>query len=195
MPLGNDIIDLSEGRKHRPAYYARLRKLSAFDHEWDAADFLTDIDRLWLLWSIKEAAFKAAVKLGWDTRFSGKHFPVDQLIRRNEDVSSRVTSMEHSLFVVSRIEPLYIHSYVEVPDRHVSMEVLSLGEADYPNQSMAVKQKAILQLSEQLNIDSQRITIAKDSQEIPLFHCDEQPMNVDLTLSHHGNFGAYAFAT
>jgi len=157
------------------------------------ASFLPEIDGLWLLWSIKESAFKSAVKWGWDIRFSGRDFLVKDLLPHQHGCDSYVTVDGREVPVRSEVRNSYLHSYVRRENQSVTKEMLTFDSTDYQVQSRLVKKKAIQRLAKQLGLMLEQVTIAKDSQEVPFFHYQEERLDIDLTISHHGRFGAYLF--
>lgn len=195
MPIGNDIIDLDEASKHRPQYYERLKRSSLAEDEWLLNDLPNGNTGLWLLWSLKEATYKSLVQGDWDgRRFYPNDFHVTSLKQNTNDFIGEIVFNNRVVRTTTSIQNKFLHT-VTLPENDFTTRsaYFECPGDDYEHQSGEVRNQAIGALADSLNLDSGLISIEKNEDQVPQFYLNEAYLSfVDLSLSHHGRYGAYA---
>ncbi len=76
--VGNDVIDLSDPESSHDACHLRFDRRVFTPEEFEVLSTdHTDVQRRWILWSAKEAAYKAARRKCAGVTFSPAHFVVN----------------------------------------------------------------------------------------------------------------------
>lgn len=197
LPLGNDIIDLSVAGRHRPAYFERLSRVSFYKEEINLTQSWDSLTSLWLLWSLKEATYKYVVQEGWlDGNFIPKEFEVIEIERMKDSLAGYVNYSGMKVKTYSILNDRYVHSLALKMDiDQISTAVCELPGTTYQIQSDVVKKTILTHFASAIARPGHALSIKKDGQEIPFFDDSGERLPFDLTLSHHGSFGAYAFCS
>ncbi|WP_323787530.1 4'-phosphopantetheinyl transferase superfamily protein [Psychroserpens sp.] len=184
--IGNDIVDLSqaaiESNWKRPRF---LNKVFTKKEQLLIRTSEDQDDMVWLLWSMKEAAYKAYVREFKQSFFNPKRIQC-QLSLNNQDVvcidnqtynlQSIITSdYIHSIASKTKFEPQ--SHFFKVPDR---------------NQSEALKTKMIHLISGKIGQNINSIEIKKTELGVPNLFINNQQIFEALSISHHGKYGAFA---
>ena len=197
MPIGNDIIDLDEASKHRPQYYERLKSSSFTEDEWLLQDLPDGNTGLWLLWSLKEATFKSLVQDDWDGR---RFFPIDyrvtSLKQTTNDFIAEITFRDRLVRTITSIQKQFLHTVTKPEnDLKTRSDHFECPGDDYEHQSGEVRAQAVASLAAYLGQDRESIAIKKNDDQVPQFYVKGELLSsVDLSLSHHGRYGAYAMS-
>ncbi len=146
----------------------------------------------WMLWAAKESAFKAAKKLDPLTRF----LPRRMLVRLDDDGMGTVRIDERSFTVRVGLEADVCHAVAwvdSVPRARAPIVVsgvrpLSAGDA---SPRFAARRFAIESLSAYLGAAAIEFELVKDGR-IPRLLFQGRPSGLDVSLSHHGRFVAFA---
>lgn len=195
MPVGNDIIDRDEASKHRPQYYQRLKTSSFTEDEWLLDDLPQTTDGLWMLWSLKEATYKSLVQGEWDgRRFNPMDYTVTSLKPYANDFIAEITFRNRMVRAITSLQKQFLHSVTQPENGLVSLfETFECPSMEYDQQSYFTRERAIRFLSDRRNIPIESLEIMKNEDQVPQFFQDGQLIeNVDLSISHHGRFGAFA---
>ncbi len=195
MPIGNDIIDLDEASKHRPQYYERLKRSSFAEDEWLFPDLPDGNIGLWLLWSLKEATYKSLVQADWDgRRFYPNDFRVTSLKRNTNDFIAEIVFKNRVVRTTTSIQKQFLHTVTQPEnDLRTRSTYFECPGDDYERQSGEVRNQAIGALADSLDLDPDLISIKKNEDQVPQFYVNGVYLSsVDLSLSHHGRYGAYA---
>ena len=195
MPIGNDIIDLDEASKHRPQYYERLKRSGFAEDEWLLGDLPDGITALWLLWSLKEATYKSLVQGEWNgRRFYPNDYLVTSLKQNTNDFIAEIAFEDRIVRTTTSIQKKFLHTVTQPEnDLKTRSAYFECPGEDYEHQSGEVRDQAIVALAHSLNLDTSLISIKKNEDQVPQFYVKEAYFSsVDLSLSHHGRYGAYA---
>lgn len=123
--IGNDIIDLRLAHFDNEQRFERYAKKVCTAKEISQfGKFEKPLHSLWRFWSLKESAFKAAVRKGSASQFSPKAYEVKlinaqkSLVSFNTDVFKGFTEVgEH-----------FIHSYVTSDGKRVQLNTVFSGQ-------------------------------------------------------------------
>jgi phosphopantetheinyl transferase (holo-ACP synthase) len=209
--LGNDIVDLRDPDARPESFRARFddRVFSAEEQRAIAQDS-NPLARRWAHWGAKEAAYKLAKQL--DSRFV---FTPGRLVAHYVDdedkaaVSRRVASrlerrgeLELPSPLPQGIRILELRSFETLDRVHVvavpqgsdwgAVEMAAeMLERKSDDPSLAVRALAIRGISRSLGIAPGRLSIGREGR-IPTVELDGLRTPLSLSLSHHGDWIAYA---
>ena len=204
---GNDIIDLNKidvERTREYRFYSRVLNI----HEQSAYetlpfDELSFVNYVWLLWSVKESAYKYLQRLEPGLIFSPVNIivtniaPTTGVVHLNMPAQTsyfhgRVSIKHINLFFASTINELYISSTVNRDEdfSDVYREVKYINNDDYASQSLAARQFALTRLN---TIFPEELSIDKSETGYPVIRQGEQDINLPLSFAHHGNYVGFSF--
>ncbi len=185
--IGNDVVDL---------------KQAAIDSNWKRPRFLDKVftqkeqsiifssenrDQLvWLLWSMKEAAYKAYVREFNHSFFNPKRIQC-QLGLNNESV---VSINGHIYYLRTIITSEYVHSIASnTKEKHPEISLFKLSDV---HQSESVRTQLISHISNKMGRDLKSINIKKTALGVPNLFLNNEQIFEALSISHHGEYGAFA---
>lgn len=188
--IGNDIVDL---------------KLAKTQSNWQRNGFVTKIftsqeqhllknstdpfSLVWLLWSMKESAYKCYVQKKKIRFFAPKKLQCE-LISANQGL---VLIDNERYYTHSKLTNNFIVTNAssanndKIEQDHFKFDGLVLAA----NSSM-VHQKLKKALSKSLNIPVEALNIKKNTIGIPKLYQYKKQLQVSISMSHHGNYGAYS---
>jgi phosphopantetheinyl transferase (holo-ACP synthase) len=188
--VGNDVVDLCcadtlPGATH-PRFDARVFAPS----ERAALASNAAPNRLrWTLWAAKESAFKAAFQRDRSTVFSPWRFVVSLHDQRCGTVRHRQETFAISIDLTD----VAVH-VVAVPAGRVAAPVLAaLRQVDGDDANAAVRRLAVAAMAPWLGVSADDLEIVREHRVPRLQRCG-QPLPLDISLSHHGRFVAFACA-
>lgn len=178
--IGNDIIDLNNVRTGRKSENFRFLNKVFTDSEKTFITQSRDPETiLWILWSMKEAVYKAHQrKFGLPRKFNPRS------LECFKDLSTgigTVKTREAVYSVQTEITSDYIHS-ITAEDEYF--------QRIYPTSSKA-KTLVLEYCSSLFRLNKSDLKIAKDRNGIPSISHTGTAKNLPFSLSHHGNFTAF----
>jgi phosphopantetheinyl transferase (holo-ACP synthase) len=194
--IGNDIIALNESFNSRSfsntRYYNKISDiaerelLSIVGHDSSA-----------ILWSLKESAYKVICKLCSPVPFNPKHFRLLDIAEKNLFWDSKIEYVNGKIVLSGKsfVCSNYIHSWVmpfEQDQLKLKSKVIAFGTTDKEQNSREIKHILKNELANFFGMSSKQIIISKNQYEIPyvIFEGEFLP---DISLSHDGEYAAYAF--
>ena len=211
---GNDIIDLKTidiARTCKPRFYSKI--LSAAGQQLYNEQLNIPFHYfVWLLWSVKEAAYKCLQRHQPDLVFSPVNIEVRQITIPKETPQLFNNSIEKTDFdesdyfkiqVVFNNTTLYARSVIYGDDLihtvvypyddfgKVSWGIKKTDEKDPENQSATVRTFLLDRL--RLLFPGKTLAIGKTTAGIPFITVDGQPAELPVSLSHHGGYIGYSF--
>ncbi len=214
ISTGNDVVDLNKINQQRSAEY---RFYSKFIDNAGQEYFnqipegrLSFINYVWLLWSVKESAYKYLKRLEPELIFSPIKidvFKIDfelnvfyqniwpestALNPDNKYLTGEVKIQEQRLFFRSVITNQYITSAVSSNKNFEGFvwDVMPINDSDYPSQSLSARAFAISKLSGYIRGN---LSIQKSASGYPVVYRGDVAISLPLSLAHHGNYAAYSF--
>ena len=199
--IGNDVVALalinSERTRSYRFYSKILHPAEQELYKQLPISALPFEQYVWLLWSVKESAYKYLQRLNPSLVFSPTQTVVNS-IETNPDetgnslsVTGKVAFKEHSLNYRSFITAEYIHS-VAVQNWHATHhQVQHIEQADYEYQSAVVRVAALQRLTSYF--PEQALRMVKHDAGYPELFSQNQLLPVPVSFSHHGHYIAYAF--
>jgi phosphopantetheinyl transferase (holo-ACP synthase) len=190
--VGNDVVDLGDPEVQPGAQHPRFDARVFARCERAALGGSGAPHRLrWILWAAKEAAYKVARKLDPKIVFSPARFRV----RLDANLHGEVEVEGGAIAVKVDEDRLRLHAVAHTEAavlasvRH-QVAFLPSGLADA---SAAVRALATLGVADWLEARPEDLTIRRVGR-VPILLHRGRPAPVDLSLSHHGRFVAFACA-
>jgi phosphopantetheinyl transferase (holo-ACP synthase) len=188
--IGNDVVDLTDPETFPGATHARFdaRVFTPAERARIAAS--SDPNRCrWRLWAAKESAYKVAVKLDPNTVFSPSRFEVRDDVVLHDDRSFTLFVEEHPHWIHAVAQPGVRRSFAALSSARSA--VRQCGTTLAVVQSNLVRSMAIEDAALILGTDARALAIVTRDR-IPFIEIHGEPAPLDLSLSHHGGFVAYA---
>jgi len=214
---GNDIVSLNAINKTRtiqPGFYSKFlspTEKKIFDQP--------DIQQIpfhyfvWLLWSIKESAYKYLQRINPDLVFSPIRFIVTHLefsdafsltnfgetqleadgFENSQVIKGSVTFGSTTLFSRSVMYTELIHSVVSSSENfeNIGWGIKLIERSDPAYQSSEVRVFLVDKLNKCLGVDG--LFIEKDEWGVPMIVDGREKIEIALSLSHHDRFVGYSF--
>lgn len=192
---GNDMVALAAidvARTLRPHFYSRIitpSERELFTHQLKGQ--LPFEHFVWLVWSVKESAYKFLKRFDPKLVFSPSKLNVEQLKYCDGNFEGIVSLDDHLLYSRSSVNKDYIFSVVnnenDFSDMHC--EINEIDSTEPKDQSNAVRELLLSRLCEVFNEGDLQIT--KNSHGWPVIMNGAKELPVPVSFTHHGNFVAY----
>jgi phosphopantetheinyl transferase (holo-ACP synthase) len=188
--VGNDVVDLCcadtlPGATH-PGFDARVFAPS----ERAALTSSAAPNRLrWILWAAKESAFKAARQRDRSVVFSPRRF----VVSLHDQGRGTVCHRQEAFSISIGLTDAAVHVVATPAGRMAPPVLTALGQVDVDDASAAVRQLAYAVLTPWLGVRRDDLEIVREDRIPRLQRCG-QPLPLDISLSHHGRFVAFACA-
>ena len=211
--IGNDIVDLrsvDKSRTEEPRYYSKI--LSAGERELYHSSQLSQLPFfifVWVLWSVKESGYKYLKRNFPDLVFSPTKIIVKNIIcpnnaqlpgsliwnntdSKDEFYSGHAVYGNINFYFRSKINSNWLTSAVNDSEdfENVYWGMKTIDSTEYAIQSQESKLLLLEKLSAFLQGD---LKIEKRGTPYPSVFRDNENLNIPVSLSHDGNFIAYAF--
>ena len=205
--IGNDIIDLKftqQSHWNRPRY---LNKLFSQKEQQQIFNASEPSKKVWLLWSMKEAAYKLYLQTS-----NSKPFYNPKAFECCFENKPKVTFKEFRCEITSKITNNYIISEANTDSNEIlnqsrklsgqndsysidsllTSKVIYFEQSDYKFQSETLKHTLKNDIAKSFKTKVNNIDIKKNDSGVPFLIFENQCFN--LSLTHHGNYGAYAIS-
>jgi phosphopantetheinyl transferase (holo-ACP synthase) len=188
--VGNDVVDLCCAETRPGATHPRFdaRVFSPSEHVAVASSATPNRLR-WILWAAKESTFKVVRRCNPFAAFSPRHFVVSLDGERRGTVYHRLEAFAISI----DLNDAAVHVIATHACRVAAPVLSAVGRAGDADASAAARRLAIAALASWLAVKQDELEIVRE-QRIPHVRWRGQPLPVDLSLSHHGRFVAFACA-
>jgi len=215
LSAGNDIVSLSDinvPRTITKQFYSKILSDSEIAFfESSKTSPVTFENYVWLLWSIKESAYKFLKRTDPDLLFTPVKFEVKQLdipdgylIANFKGPAIADQPLEIKATVEFDSEKLYSRSAIynqlifSVVDNNADFDAVfwaikAINSTNNKTQSSEVRAFLIDRL-EQLT-GKENLGIHKNLQGVPLLFDGSTQLPIAVSLTHHGHFVAYSFKT
>ncbi len=199
---GNDIVALNAVDTQRsvsPQFYSKFiipseRELYEQSSVMKTVSFCSFV---WLLWSVKEAAYKYCKRQKPDLIFSPSKFVVERIESCIGFLEGTVTYQGVSLYFNSWITDDYIETIVDYElllDDYCSdvyHNIIKIDKSDRESQSAAVR--ALLKQDLLSAISLKDFDISKDEAGCPIIITNGIRLAIDLSFAHHDCFVGYSY--
>lgn len=188
--IGIDIVDL---------------KLALIESNWQRKGFLdkvfTKVEQdlilktnesykmVWLLWSMKESAYKIYVQQFAKRFFSPKKFECT--------LTSKTTGIVKVLDNQYITESIIANDYIATTatlnyNDPVLVDNFHLKNSSYNSQHKYCYTNLKKAISHKLNFPINEISIKKNNVGVPRIFFNDKKQEISFAISHHGNYGGYA---
>lgn len=184
--LGNDIVDLQFAKVNSRWQEQRfLDKLFTTEEQ----DFILSdgnrFENIWRLWSMKESAYKIIARAEDVVRFNPKAYRCTTNSHNKGDVEYQNLSIS----TFTEKDNKFIHTTAFLNTNWTS-KVIQLSDSDVKLQHMHMKQHAINRYANLKSSVLESIEIRKNMIGVPQIYRDGLLQEEQLSLTHHGNYGA-----
>jgi phosphopantetheinyl transferase (holo-ACP synthase) len=181
--IGNDIVDLNLAKTQ--SNWQRKGFLEKQFTESEQAEILNSENpflKVWLFWSMKEAAYKCYVQEFQKRFFAPKKFAC-KLVSNQKGI----VEIENNLYYLENlISDNYIHSIAKNNNNlKVISQLFFIAEKTFSTK--AINQKLV-------SFFPAEVQLQKNEIGIPLLYQNQIKLPVSISKSHHGNYGAFAFS-
>ncbi|MFD2936816.1 4'-phosphopantetheinyl transferase family protein [Spirosoma flavum] len=191
--IGNDIVDLAQAKQE-----SNWRRRGFLDkiftqHEQQLILEANDSDRMvWLLWSMKESAYKLSVRSTGLRLFAPKKIACF-VNGPTTDTTEGTVFYTREYHTKSSITAQYIATvaYEATIIPAYTHVIVPFDNTIYQTHQRVIREQIKHRCAARLAIPEQAIHIHKDSAGTPLLTVDNV-VKIPLTISHHGYYGAYA---
>lgn len=190
--IGNDIVDLKvaaiESNWKRPRF---LDKVFSNDEQLLILNAENQFQMVWLLWSMKEAAYKIYAQQYGVRIFNPKKIQC-KLIAKNEGL----VNLNGNIYITkSKTDNYFINTlaYKKVP-KVILTHNFKFENSSYKTQSYTAKQKLLKSFSKLKKVPLRNLEIKKDKNSIPRLFYNGNKQNDSFSIAHHGFYGAYAIS-
>lgn len=189
--IGNDIVDLkfaSSSLNWREKRF--MEKVFSAKEQKIISDSLNSFQTLWLLWSMKESAYKIYVR-----QYADKFFAPSKLQCNLLSSNDGIVEIFHETYKTNTIiDKDYIYSIAyKDSSENILSDCFKLGNTAYSNQHYTSYQNLLYAIAEHENVSAKSLLIRKDEFGTPVLYRNNQAHSITLSITHHGHYGAYAF--
>jgi len=204
---GNDIVALNAidiPRTISPAFYSKFVTTSELQlYQYPPVDAIPFQNFIWLLWSVKESAYKYLKRAQPNLIFSPSKITIQDIAiptiawEKNNDKDSffigDVVSGGHQLHFCSKTTTEFIASIVndDTTFEDVFWNIKQIDQADNETQSSKVRELVLSKLATLTGYDY--LCIKKNAYGCPIILQGENELAIPVSLAHHGCFVAYSF--
>jgi hypothetical protein len=181
--IGNDIVDLNlaktQSNWQRKGF---LEKQFSQKEQREILNAENPFLKVWLFWSMKEAAYKCYTQK-FKARFFGPQKFECSLI--SEEIG-RVVFKGNVFYTTSFFNSFYVHTIA----RETKEEVKTFSAVGLPN---TIDSDLKIKLALEIGVSPEEVEKRKTGIGAPLFYYREELVTPSCSISHHGNYGAFVF--
>ncbi len=188
--IGNDIVDLN---------------LAAVQHNWKRNRFLNKVfteyeqelifsskipfKMVWLLWSMKESAYKIYVRQNQNRFFNPKKLAC----KLTSQMEGEVEINSEVYITKSEINRDFIYTIASLKnDKNILSTAFKLDDTSYTTQHKVSSKKLRDAISKKWKLSVKDIHIKKNGVGVPKLFLNTKELSSSFSISHHGHYGAYA---
>jgi phosphopantetheinyl transferase (holo-ACP synthase) len=194
VSVGNDVVDLADPETRLSRLHPRWGERVFCAAEREALDASRSRHLLhWALWAAKESAYKARKRLEPGTVFSPKEFEVElsALPTTGPGVAvGRVVHRGDAFRLEVHRDDARVHA-VATSGNEAGARVLWKVAGAWGDAGMAARRLAALSIGSALGLDPADLRILGRP---PVATFRDHPIEIGVSLSHHGRFVAFASA-
>lgn len=201
ISTGNDIVSLERiniKRTNEYRFYSKIAGTSEQELFHFVQSQIPFAHYVWLLWSVKESAYKYFKRLDAQVNFSPLKFVVTEIHfdKSNERTKNKfftgcTTFQQRELFFISEYNDSFLHSVVHATNNFDTVFAghTTLQSDLYEHQSLAATQLLQKGFSNHFN---QLIHVKKNEAGCPEIIFDEKKSAIPVSISHDGFFVGYS---
>lgn len=192
--IGNDIVDLKyaaiESNWKRPRF---LNKVFSEEEQLLISNSDNGHQMVWLLWSMKESAYKIYVQ-----QFGVRFFNPKKLRCELISLKQGFVSIENKVyFTNTTLTKDFIYTVAKSQETGKNLNdifKIQNENVSYKSQSDITKKKLLNIFSELKNSATSDMEIRKNLAGIPRLYCNTNEENISFSITHHGRYGGYAIS-
>ncbi len=189
--VGNDIVDLNEASETSHWKHPRFLEKLFTDIEQHYIKTSPDsFTAIWKLWSMKEAAYKLYVQLNPGRFYNPKRF----VCNLSGKIKS-VTYLDFKCFVKTNVTSKFVLSEARLTDSNIISQPLRFNNKSYSSQSKNTQSYLLDSIAKDYNLSRSGLQIKKNKWGVPKVYYNLNPLSLTISITHHGNYGAYALNT
>ena len=193
--IGNDIVDLNLAKKEsnwkRPRFLDKI--FTQKEHQLISTSAKPD-QLVWLLWSMKESAYKLYVQHFEKRFFAPKKFECEILKESESIFYGAVFCSDFQCFTKTFVDSEFVYSIAEKDANNTTLsDDFLLKNTTVKAQHSIVNQRAIAHFANHSGTPIEEIRILKNEFGVPFFYIEKQNLKVPVSTTHHGKFGAFAY--
>lgn len=188
--VGNDLVDLKLASKQsnwqRKGFLDKLFTPKEQGYILNSDDSFKTV---WLLWSMKESAYKAYLQMHNDRFFAPKKLAC-HLISKNKGT---VLINNALFFTESEIDEAFIYT-VALSEKYKNKfltDCFRFEHSDFETQHNQTYQKVLAAFANKLKLPVSQLKIEKNAQGVPQLIQGKMLLNHSFSMTHHGLFGAF----
>jgi phosphopantetheinyl transferase (holo-ACP synthase) len=189
--IGNDIVDFQLARKRSRWRNGRFIE-KVFSVEEQKLIYQSDhqFRTIWLLWSLKESAYKAHFRK-YPQRFFSPCKLECQLLTDKYGLVIINKDMYHTSTIIKN-EYVYTIAYSD-QQSNVESKSFKIDDPAYSHQHKQCSDGIIHAFSKHNDLPNDYLSIKKDKMGIPRLYYRHKVQKTPVTITHHGNYCGYAF--
>jgi phosphopantetheinyl transferase (holo-ACP synthase) len=181
--IGNDIVDLNlaktQSNWQRKGF---LEKQFTQKEQREILNAENPFLKVWLFWSMKEAAYKC-----YTQKFEARFFAPQKFeCSLTSEEIGKVVFKGNVFYTTSFFNALYVYTTA----RETKEKVAIFSAVGLPN---TIDSDLKIKLASAIGVPSEAIEKRKTFIGAPLFYHREELVTPSCSISHHGNYGAFAF--
>ncbi len=201
---GNDIVAMATVDKPRTGqfrFYSRIlsaseQTLYTVKSAWEGSAAIPFVNFVWLLWSVKESAYKMLKRDRPDLVFSPTKIIVQEIVppQNGEELYRGIAIWGSDLlYFQSIIRPEFIASVVDDREdgKNTWWGIRKIDHSDRLSQSAAVRSFVLDKLRS--IFPGQHLQIAKHAEGHPIVCNGAAELGIPVSLAHDGHYIAYSF--
>ncbi|MEM7374568.1 MAG: 4'-phosphopantetheinyl transferase superfamily protein [Bacteroidota bacterium] len=192
--IGNDIVSLAEVGESRSTNERFLQKvLSPQERQWLDSQDDQEV-ALWTLWALKESSYKAHYKRYRYRSFAPKSFNCT-VLPHGQTACIQVADSTYQGFWHIQDDVIHAVSHPDsLPKNQIWYNRLSqqIGVDSQRELSKSLQHALIVEIAQRFDLPEASLSINKLA-GIPFLYQENQHLPIDLSLSHHGRWGGFAY--
>jgi len=188
--IGNDIVDLNVAFVQ--SNWRRKRFLSKVFTEYEQQLIKSSANpdkTVWLLWSMKESAYKINVQQYQDVFFSPRKLQCKILSK----TKGLVMIKDEMYLTESQINNDFICTIASLKkDVKKLNEAFELDDDSYAIQHKQSSVKLMVAVSKKWDLPLKDVRIKKNKIGIPKLFLNTKELPISFSITHHGSYGAYS---
>jgi phosphopantetheinyl transferase (holo-ACP synthase) len=187
--IGNDIIDINETRNSTNWERPGLRHKIFTTKEQHAINASADpFTIVWHFWSMKESAYKLFIQAGGKQFFNPKKFECQLDSSKNGQVKIVNTIVNTSTSINSN----YIFTTATINNCDLDTRIFKFTKNNSKHQSNFMYQQILKDFAKNNSLHFTDLNLQKTKTGVPKLHYQNKLLNTSLSISHHGEYGAYS---
>ncbi len=188
--IGNDIVDLNlagiQSNWKRKGFLDKV--FTKYEQELISSSEIP-FTMVWILWSMKESAYKIYVQQTSKHFFNPKKLQC-KLISETEGI---VEVNRKEYITKSQINDDFIYTIACLKNgKNILSTVFKLDDTSYTTQHKESYKKLIGIVSKKWKLPVKDIHIKKNEMGVPKLFLNNKKLSTSFSISHHGYYGAYA---